>query len=116
MADASSTPNKPRRRWFQFSLRTLLIVVMLAASLLVAWRMYVEPMAFAQAAVIPAICLGVFSYGILFFPLVLFAVTGVPYCVARALLVTGESKAASESENDSRVAGEDDDAGLSWTE
>ncbi len=34
---------KPRRRWFQFSLRTLLIVVTLVAGLLVAWRAYVEP-------------------------------------------------------------------------
>ena len=34
---------KRRRRWFQFSLRTLLIVVTLAAGLLVAWRAYVEP-------------------------------------------------------------------------
>jgi len=35
MTDASS---KLRRRWFQFSLRTLLIVVTLVAGLLVAWR------------------------------------------------------------------------------
>ncbi len=35
---------KPRRRWFQFSLRTLLIAVTLAAGLLVAWRhVYVKP-------------------------------------------------------------------------
>ncbi len=34
---------KPKRRWFQFSLRTLLIAVTLAAGLLVAWRVYVEP-------------------------------------------------------------------------
>ncbi len=34
---------KPRRRWFQFSLRSLLIAVTLAAGLLVAWRAYVEP-------------------------------------------------------------------------
>ncbi len=40
MTDASS---KPKRRWFQFSLRTLLIAVTLAAGLLVAWRVYVEP-------------------------------------------------------------------------
>ena len=40
MTDASS---KPRRRWFQFSLRTLLVVVTLVAGLLVAWRVYVEP-------------------------------------------------------------------------
>ena len=33
----------PRRRWFQFSLRTLLVVVTLVAGLLVAWRVYVEP-------------------------------------------------------------------------
>ena len=43
MTDASSGPSKPRRRWLQFSLRTLLIVVTLVAGLLVAWRMYVEP-------------------------------------------------------------------------
>ena len=36
-------PPKPRRRWFQFSLRTLLIVVTLVAGLLLAWRVYVEP-------------------------------------------------------------------------
>ena len=36
-------PPKPRRRWFQFSLRTLLIAVTLVAGLLVAWRVYVEP-------------------------------------------------------------------------
>ena len=36
-------PPKPRRRWFQFSLRTLLIVVTLVAGLLVAWRAYFEP-------------------------------------------------------------------------
>ena len=36
-------PQKPKRRWFQFSLRTLLIVVTLIAGLLVAWRVYVEP-------------------------------------------------------------------------
>lgn len=34
---------KPKRRWFQYSLRTLLIVVTLAAGLLVAWQVYVEP-------------------------------------------------------------------------
>ena len=34
-------PQKPRRRWFQFSLRSLLIVVTLVAGLLVAWRVYV---------------------------------------------------------------------------
>ncbi len=34
---------KPRRRRFQFSLRTLLIAVTLVAGLLVAWRAYVEP-------------------------------------------------------------------------
>ncbi len=43
MTDASSSPIKPRRRWFQFSLRTLLIVVTLAAGLMVAWRVYFEP-------------------------------------------------------------------------
>ena len=36
-------PQKPRRRWFQFSLCALLIVVTLVAGLLVAWRAYVEP-------------------------------------------------------------------------
>ncbi len=36
-------PPKPRRRWFQFSLRTLLIAVTLVAGVLVAWRAYVEP-------------------------------------------------------------------------
>ena len=36
-------PPKPRLSWFQFSLRTLLIVVTLVAGLLVAWRVYVEP-------------------------------------------------------------------------
>ena len=36
-------PPKPKRRWFQFSLRTLLSLVTLAAGLLVAWRVYVEP-------------------------------------------------------------------------
>ena len=34
---------KTRRRWFQFSLRTLLIAVTLVAGLLVAWRVHVEP-------------------------------------------------------------------------
>jgi len=34
---------KPRRRWFQFSLRSLLIAVTLVAGLLMAWRAYVEP-------------------------------------------------------------------------
>ena len=43
MTDASSNPSKPRRRWFQFSLRSLLIAVTLFAGLLVAWRVYVEP-------------------------------------------------------------------------
>ena len=43
MTDASSKPSKRRRRWFQFSLRTLLIVVTLVAGLLAAWRVYVEP-------------------------------------------------------------------------
>ena len=43
MTDASSKPSKPRRRWFQFSLRTLVIVVTLVAGLLLAWRVYVEP-------------------------------------------------------------------------
>jgi len=42
MTDALSKPTKPRRRWFQFSLRTLLIAVTLVAGLL-AWRAYVEP-------------------------------------------------------------------------
>ncbi len=36
-------PPKSKRRWFQFTLRTLLIAVTLAAGLLVAWRVYVEP-------------------------------------------------------------------------
>jgi len=36
-------PPKPRRRWFQFSLRSLLIAVTLVAGLLAAWRVYVEP-------------------------------------------------------------------------
>ena len=36
-------PPKPKRRLFQFSLRTLLILVTLAAGLLMAWRVYVEP-------------------------------------------------------------------------
>ena len=36
MTDASSISSKRRRRWFQFSLRTLLIAVTLAAGLLVA--------------------------------------------------------------------------------
>ena len=40
MSEANTTR---RRRWSQFSLRTLLIVVTLAAGLLVAWRAYVEP-------------------------------------------------------------------------
>ena len=40
MTDASS---KTRRRWFQFSLRTLLIVVTLVAGLLVAWQVYEDP-------------------------------------------------------------------------
>ena len=39
MSEANANP----RRWFQFSLRTLLIAVTLAAGLLVAWRVYVEP-------------------------------------------------------------------------
>ena len=34
---------KPRRRWFQFTLRTLLIAVTLVAGLLVAFRVFVEP-------------------------------------------------------------------------
>lgn len=38
-----SSPAKPHRRWFQFSLRTLLIFVTLAAGLAVAWRACVEP-------------------------------------------------------------------------
>ena len=37
---------KPKRRWFQFSLRSLLIAVTLVAGLLVAWRAYVEPYRF----------------------------------------------------------------------
>ena len=40
MSEANANPP---RRWFQFSLRSLLIAVMLAAGLLVAWRAYVEP-------------------------------------------------------------------------
>ena len=39
----TNQPQKPRRRWLQFSLRTLLIAVTLVAGLLVAWRVYVEP-------------------------------------------------------------------------
>jgi Leucine-rich repeat (LRR) protein len=42
MSQPSKKP-KPRRRWFQFSLRTLLAVMTLAAGLAVAWRIYVEP-------------------------------------------------------------------------
>ncbi len=34
---------KPRRRWFQFSLRTLLIAVTLVAGLLAAPRVFFEP-------------------------------------------------------------------------
>ena len=43
MTDAPSRPTKHRRRWFQFSLRALLIVVTLVSGLLLAWRAYVEP-------------------------------------------------------------------------
>ena len=39
----TAQPPKPRRRWFQFSLRTLLIAVTLVAGLLAAWRAYTEP-------------------------------------------------------------------------
>ncbi len=37
------TNTKPKRRWFQFSLRSMLVAITLAAGLLVAWRGYVEP-------------------------------------------------------------------------
>ena len=36
-------PPNPKRRRFQFSLRSLLVAVTLVAGLLVAWRVYVEP-------------------------------------------------------------------------
>ena len=36
-------PPKSKHRWFQYSLRTLLIAVTLAAGLLGAWRVYIEP-------------------------------------------------------------------------
>ena len=40
----SNVPKKSRRRYLQFSLRTLLILVTLVVGLLVAWRVYyVEP-------------------------------------------------------------------------
>src|SRR5690242_970636 len=32
-----------RRRWFQFGLRTLLVIMVLAACAVMAWRVYVEP-------------------------------------------------------------------------
>src|SRR5262245_5692528 len=34
---------RPRRRWYQYSLRTLLGFVTLAVALAMAWRVYVEP-------------------------------------------------------------------------
>ena len=43
MTDASSSPSNPRLRWFQFSLRTAMIVVTLVAGLLAGWRVYNEP-------------------------------------------------------------------------
>jgi internalin A len=39
----SQPTHKPRRRWFQFSLRTLLIIAALAAVGALAWRSYVAP-------------------------------------------------------------------------
>ncbi len=34
---------KPKRRWFQFSLRTLLLLTAVSAVLLWLWRVYVAP-------------------------------------------------------------------------
>src|SRR5947207_8992441 len=43
-AASRETPVKrPRRRWFQFGLSTLLAVTALAAGGAMAWRVYVEP-------------------------------------------------------------------------
>src|SRR5262245_37902673 len=39
----SSTETKLQRRWFQFSLRTLLIVVTIGAGLAFAWMKMIEP-------------------------------------------------------------------------
>src|SRR5262245_55767647 len=36
-------PKRPARRWFQYSLRTLLGVVTLAVGLTMGWRSYIEP-------------------------------------------------------------------------
>jgi hypothetical protein len=41
--DDSPPGAKPTLRWFQFRLRTLLVLLALMASLLVAWRVYLEP-------------------------------------------------------------------------
>ncbi len=55
-------PPKPNRRWFQFSLRTLLIAVTLVGGLLVAWRVYVEPFSsLFVAAIYAAMCAGLFA-------------------------------------------------------
>ena len=41
--NASDGRAKARLRWFQFRLRTLLLLVTAVAALLLAWRSYVEP-------------------------------------------------------------------------
>src|SRR5262245_31985140 len=43
MTVMSAPEHKPQRRWFQFSLRTLLIVVALTAGVAFAWMKIVEP-------------------------------------------------------------------------
>lgn len=42
-SDGNSHGKKPRPRWYQFSLRTLLLVLAVAAGLAMVWRVHVEP-------------------------------------------------------------------------
>jgi hypothetical protein len=41
--DPESPPSRPRRRWYQFSLRSLMILTVLAGVLFAAWRWHIEP-------------------------------------------------------------------------
>jgi hypothetical protein len=45
MSQSSETGRRPRRRWYQYSLRMLLGLMTLAVGVLVGWRAYVEPYA-----------------------------------------------------------------------
>lgn len=56
---APAKPRRSRRRWFQFSIRGLLLLTLLVAGLLSAWKVYLLPYERQKAAVAELDALGI---------------------------------------------------------